>query len=95
MYSYRHSFSGRAGYGASLEGMVHSISAFSSFTDSPSQWPYTYDTCDVGTVANQTFNGIPDVSQFPGGESKFNPPHFAFFLNVLGLIDIHHDNHFR
>ncbi|KAF8708027.1 Beta-glucan synthesis-associated protein (SKN1), partial [Rhizoctonia solani] len=29
---------GRAGYGASLEGT----------------WPYTYDTCDVGTLANQT-----------------------------------------
>ncbi|KAA1471582.1 beta-glucan synthesis-associated protein [Dentipellis sp. KUC8613] len=34
---------GRAGYGASLEGM----------------WPYTYDSCDVGTVANQTVNGLP------------------------------------
>ncbi|KAF8737204.1 Glycoside hydrolase family 16 protein, partial [Rhizoctonia solani] len=30
---------GRAGFGASLEGM----------------WPYTYDTCDVGTLPNQTF----------------------------------------
>jgi len=34
---------GRAGYGASLEGM----------------WPYTYDTCDIGTVANQSMNGLP------------------------------------
>ena len=34
---------GRAGYGASLDGM----------------WPYTYDACDVGTVANQTKNGLP------------------------------------
>jgi beta-glucanase (GH16 family) len=34
---------GRSGYGASLEGM----------------WPYTYDSCDVGTVANQTLNGLP------------------------------------
>jgi hypothetical protein len=34
---------GRAGYGASLEGM----------------WPYTYDTCDVGTVKNQTRDGLP------------------------------------
>lgn len=34
---------GRAGYGASLEGM----------------WPYTYDACDVGTAPNQTFNGLP------------------------------------
>ncbi|KAI0257679.1 beta-glucan synthesis-associated [Lactifluus subvellereus] len=34
---------GRAGYGASLEGM----------------WPYTYDSCDVGTLANQTKDGLP------------------------------------
>ncbi|KAJ7218060.1 beta-glucan synthesis-associated [Mycena pura] len=34
---------GRAGYGASLEGM----------------WPYTYDACDVGTAPNQTLNGQP------------------------------------
>lgn len=32
---------GRAGYGASLEGM----------------WPYTYDSCDVGTLHNQTYPG--------------------------------------
>lgn len=37
---------GRAGYGASLEGL----------------WPYSYDTCDVGTVANQSVNGIPAAS---------------------------------
>jgi beta-glucanase (GH16 family) len=30
---------GRAGYGASVDGM----------------WPYSYDTCDVGTLPNQTF----------------------------------------
>jgi len=34
---------GRAGYGASLDGM----------------WPYTYDACDVGTLPNQTLNGLP------------------------------------
>ncbi|KAJ7062523.1 beta-glucan synthesis-associated [Mycena amicta] len=34
---------GRAGYGATLEGM----------------WPYSYDTCDVGTLPNQT---LPDGS---------------------------------
>lgn len=22
-------------------------------------WPYSYDTCDVGTVANQTYHGVP------------------------------------
>jgi beta-glucanase (GH16 family) len=32
---------GRAGYGASLDGM----------------WPYTYDACDVGTFPNQTYPG--------------------------------------
>jgi beta-glucanase (GH16 family) len=30
---------GRPGYGATTEGM----------------WPYSYDTCDVGTLANQTY----------------------------------------
>ncbi|KAF8897828.1 glycoside hydrolase family 16 protein [Infundibulicybe gibba] len=34
---------GRAGYGATLEGM----------------WPYTYDSCDVGVAPNQTLNGLP------------------------------------
>ncbi|KAH7912998.1 glycoside hydrolase family 16 protein [Hygrophoropsis aurantiaca] len=34
---------GRVGYGASLEGM----------------WPYSYDACDVGTVKNQSVNGVP------------------------------------
>ncbi|KAL0247765.1 hypothetical protein I308_103843 [Cryptococcus tetragattii IND107] len=32
---------GRAGYGGSLDGT----------------WPYTYDSCDVGTLPNQTLNG--------------------------------------
>ncbi|KAG0709871.1 glycoside hydrolase family 16 protein [Suillus ampliporus] len=42
---------GRAGYGATLDGM----------------WPYTYDACDVGTVANQTLNGQP-VAATEGGD---------------------------
>ncbi|EJF62408.1 beta-glucan synthesis-associated [Dichomitus squalens] len=45
---------GRAGYGASLEGM----------------WPYTYDTCDVGTVANQTINGQPAAATVDGDQGK-------------------------
>jgi beta-glucanase (GH16 family) len=32
---------GRAGYGGTLDGM----------------WPYSYDSCDVGTLPNQTLNG--------------------------------------
>ncbi|KAJ6470524.1 beta-glucan synthesis-associated [Mycena sanguinolenta] len=42
---------GRAGYGASLDGM----------------WPYVYDACDVGTVANQTLNGGPPAALNSGG----------------------------
>ncbi|KAG6832271.1 hypothetical protein H0H92_003504 [Tricholoma furcatifolium] len=41
---------GRAGYGASLEGM----------------WPYTYDSCDVGTVSNQTVDGLPQAATVDG-----------------------------
>ncbi|KAF7315039.1 Glycoside hydrolase family 16 protein [Mycena indigotica] len=47
---------GRAGYGASLDSM----------------WPYTYDTCDVGTVANQTFKGLPILATTSGDK---NPPY--------------------
>ncbi|EJC99060.1 beta-glucan synthesis-associated protein [Fomitiporia mediterranea MF3/22] len=46
---------GRAGYGASLEGM----------------WPYTYDACDVGTLPNQTLNGLP-VAATENGDPNEN-----------------------
>ncbi|KAJ7186059.1 beta-glucan synthesis-associated protein [Mycena filopes] len=46
---------GRAGYGASLDGM----------------WPYVYDACDVGTVANQTLNGGPPAA-LTSGSSDFD-----------------------
>ena len=45
---------GRAGYGASLEGM----------------WPYTYDACDVGTAPNQTINGQPVNATINGDPSN-------------------------
>ncbi|KIM91198.1 glycoside hydrolase family 16 protein [Piloderma croceum F 1598] len=45
---------GRAGYGASLEGM----------------WPYSYDACDVGTVANQSISGQPVAATINGDPSK-------------------------
>ncbi|KDR75899.1 hypothetical protein GALMADRAFT_68215, partial [Galerina marginata CBS 339.88] len=45
---------GRAGYGASLEGVVRF------------NWPYSYDSCDVGTVANQTVNGEPAAATING-----------------------------
>ncbi|KAJ7703191.1 beta-glucan synthesis-associated protein-domain-containing protein [Mycena rosella] len=41
---------GRAGYGASLEGT----------------WPYSYDSCDVGTAPNQTHNGAPEAATVNG-----------------------------
>ena len=44
---------GRAGYGATLDGL----------------WPYTYDSCDVGTVANQTRNGLPHLATIDGDAS--------------------------
>jgi hypothetical protein len=45
---------GRAGYGASLDGM----------------WPYTYDACDVGTLANQTLNGLPVAATINGDKAR-------------------------
>ncbi|KAK0484903.1 glycoside hydrolase family 16 protein [Armillaria novae-zelandiae] len=45
---------GRAGYGATLEGM----------------WPYTYDACDVGTAPNQTINSEPTVALTSGYSSS-------------------------
>jgi len=41
---------GRVGYGGTLEGT----------------WPYSYDSCDVGTLANQTLNGLPAVNAKTG-----------------------------
>ncbi|KAJ7086832.1 beta-glucan synthesis-associated [Mycena belliarum] len=45
---------GRAGYGASLDGM----------------WPYVYDSCDVGTLSNQTLNGGPQAALTSGGDKQ-------------------------
>ncbi|KAG5635272.1 hypothetical protein H0H81_011875 [Sphagnurus paluster] len=46
---------GRAGYGATLEGL----------------WPYTYDACDVGTAPNQTINGLPLIATTSGEKEAF------------------------
>lgn len=45
---------GRAGYGATLDGM----------------WPYSYDSCDVGTVINQTVNGQPAAAATGGKDDS-------------------------
>ncbi|EJF66803.1 beta-glucan synthesis-associated protein [Dichomitus squalens] len=53
---------GRAGYGASLDGM----------------WPYTYDECDVGTAPNQTLNGLPLAATAEGDNDKSNDGVLSF-----------------
>lgn len=45
---------GRAGYGATLEGL----------------WPYSYDSCDVGTLSNQTLNGLPEAAVDSGATAS-------------------------
>lgn len=58
---------GRAGYGATLEGT----------------WPYSYETCDVGTLQNQTdVNGNPQTSN-TGGDTMFNRKHHTKALSFL------------
>ncbi|KAF7323195.1 GH16 domain-containing protein [Mycena chlorophos] len=44
---------GRAGYGATTEGM----------------WPYSYDTCDLGTFPNQTFHNNTPTAVYEAGLS--------------------------
>lgn len=63
---------GRAGYGASLDGMVRVIFdlLFLCLTHI-FQWPYSYDACDVGALANQTLNGLP-LAATTGGDPGAN-----------------------
>jgi beta-glucan synthesis-associated protein KRE6 len=64
---------GRAGYAATTDGLV-SLPAVPVIipSHSSSQWPFTYDTCDVGTVANQSLNGVPAAAgPGNGGDSAF------------------------
>ncbi|KAG7548902.1 hypothetical protein FFLO_03194 [Filobasidium floriforme] len=46
---------GRAGYGGTLDGM----------------WPYSYNECDVGTLKNQSKDGLPEIA-FTSGEEAYN-----------------------
>ena len=34
------------------------------------KWPYTYDACDVGTVSNQTVNGVPKAATVNGDKGN-------------------------
>ncbi len=45
---------GRAGYGATTDGL----------------WPYSYDSCDVGTVKNQSVNGVPAAASVNGDQGN-------------------------
>ncbi|EIN14053.1 beta-glucan synthesis-associated protein [Punctularia strigosozonata HHB-11173 SS5] len=67
---------GRAGYGATLDGMVTSISAVFSSAQLTFllsfKWPYTYDSCDVGTAPNQTHNGLPISATNTGTDKNYN-----------------------
>ncbi|KAF8155740.1 glycoside hydrolase family 16 protein [Crassisporium funariophilum] len=48
---------GRAGFGASVEGL----------------WPFSYDSCDVGTLANQTYPGTQTpLAATVGGDPRSN-----------------------
>ncbi|KDN44552.1 glycoside hydrolase family 16 protein [Tilletiaria anomala UBC 951] len=60
---------GRAGYGATLEGT----------------WPYSYETCDVGTMLNQTnwAMGTPNPDTLNLGDCAFNSKHFTQALSYL------------
>src|SRR5882757_6022586 len=49
---------GRAGYGATVDGLVK-LPFSCPFLPllKQLQWPYSYDSCDVGTLPNQTYPG--------------------------------------
>lgn len=36
------------------------------------QWPYSYDACDVGTLANQTLNSLPIAATAQGENDKYH-----------------------
>jgi len=62
---------GRAGYGASLEGMVSiQLHDLATNLSSTLQWPYTYDACDIGTVRNQSVNGLPTAATVNGDPTE-------------------------
>ncbi|KAL4078027.1 glycoside hydrolase family 16 protein [Scleroderma citrinum] len=54
---------GRAGFGASLDGL----------------WPYSYDSCDVGTLPNQTYPG----TNKPIAASENGDPEYGGVLSYL------------
>lgn len=62
---------GRAGYGASLEGMwPYTYGIWSLMHDIPGLKLFIPDACDVGTVANQTLNGLPTAATVNGDKGR-------------------------
>ena len=63
---------GRAGYGATLDGLVRDFQVLlqASHDMHSQKWPYTYDSCDIGTVHNQTINGQPVAATEHGDSGK-------------------------
>lgn len=58
---------GRAGYGATLDGM----------------WPYSYDTCDVGTLPNQTYPATSGGETTPLAATQNGDPKYDGVLSFL------------
>ncbi|KAI0720307.1 beta-glucan synthesis-associated protein-domain-containing protein [Cerioporus squamosus] len=58
----------------SLPGVSNILGLWPAYLDNgqpgPCRWPYTYDTCDIGTVANQTINGQPAAATVDGDQGK-------------------------
>lgn len=63
---------GRAGYGATLDGTVSTSTCSLSTLLTVAQWPYSYDACDVGTLANQTKDGLPLAALENGDPTQNN-----------------------
>ena len=70
---------GRARYGVSSEGgtsPTHEAGCCGGLTDRVLWRPCAYSMCDVGTVPNQTWQGIPEVSAYPG--DKYSVDGFSY-----------------
>ena len=71
---------GKAGYGASFEGMVGVSIRLGGIPSCPDlEFPAVtvpYDSCDVGTVINQTRDGVQDVPLYPG--DRYHQDSFSY-----------------
>ena len=67
---------GRAGYGSTLDGMVGQFFIKREVKEVSHvilQWPYSYDSCDVGTLPNQTYPGRGEpLAATQGGDPGYD-----------------------